>query len=144
MFSSWLGIYHMLDICVRGNLWLANCSQESLASKGYKFLRIDGTTKASDRVKIVDVSAFQKLDWWQILLMLICLFQIIFISLLFSGFSRRYRGSYISSDIPSWWSRPYTYKSRSCHCGWSCLEPKVFLKLFNLFVSSAIWLILPI
>ncbi|XWS44706.1 hypothetical protein CRYUN_Cryun15aG0070800 [Craigia yunnanensis] len=33
---------------------MLNLIQESLASNGYKFLRIDGTTKASDRVKIVD------------------------------------------------------------------------------------------
>lgn len=30
--------------------------QESLVARGYKFLRIDGTTKAHDRVKIVNVS----------------------------------------------------------------------------------------
>lgn len=33
---------------------MLNLIQESLISKGYKFLRIDGTTKASDRVKIVN------------------------------------------------------------------------------------------
>ncbi|XVE83355.1 hypothetical protein DITRI_Ditri16bG0082700 [Diplodiscus trichospermus] len=33
---------------------MLNLIQESLASNGYKFLRIDGTTKAIDRVKIVD------------------------------------------------------------------------------------------
>ncbi|XVF58791.1 hypothetical protein PTKIN_Ptkin07bG0094900 [Pterospermum kingtungense] len=33
---------------------MLNLIQESLASNGYKFLRIDGTTKASDRVKIVN------------------------------------------------------------------------------------------
>ncbi|XP_055959780.1 protein CHROMATIN REMODELING 24-like [Mercurialis annua] len=35
--------------------------QESLESHGYKFLRIDGTTKANDRVKIVDVKIFKKI-----------------------------------------------------------------------------------
>ncbi|KAK3036188.1 hypothetical protein RJ639_030258 [Escallonia herrerae] len=33
---------------------MLNHIQESLASQGYKFLRIDGTTKASDRVRIVN------------------------------------------------------------------------------------------
>ncbi|KAH9717308.1 protein CHROMATIN REMODELING 24 [Citrus sinensis] len=33
---------------------MLNLIQESIGSKGYKFLRIDGTTKASDRVKIVN------------------------------------------------------------------------------------------
>ncbi|XP_052190509.1 protein CHROMATIN REMODELING 24 isoform X2 [Diospyros lotus] len=33
---------------------MLNLIQESLAAKGYNFLRIDGTTKASERVKIVD------------------------------------------------------------------------------------------
>ncbi|KAK6259126.1 hypothetical protein SCA6_013600 [Theobroma cacao] len=33
---------------------MLNLIQESLALNGYKFLRIDGTTKASDRVKIVN------------------------------------------------------------------------------------------
>ncbi|KAL5755404.1 hypothetical protein ACOSP7_023624 [Xanthoceras sorbifolium] len=33
---------------------MLNLIQESIVSNGYKFLRIDGTTKASDRVKIVD------------------------------------------------------------------------------------------
>ncbi|XP_021677310.2 protein CHROMATIN REMODELING 24 isoform X2 [Hevea brasiliensis] len=33
---------------------MLNLIQESLLSNGYKFLRIDGTTKASDRVKIVN------------------------------------------------------------------------------------------
>ncbi|KAL6980893.1 Protein CHROMATIN REMODELING 24 [Sarracenia purpurea var. burkii] len=33
---------------------MLNLIQESLVGKGYKFLRIDGTTKAGDRVKIVD------------------------------------------------------------------------------------------
>lgn len=37
-------------------------SQESLVLNDYKFLRIDGTTKASDRVKIVNVSAFLTLN----------------------------------------------------------------------------------
>ncbi|KAJ0040417.1 hypothetical protein Pint_27404 [Pistacia integerrima] len=33
---------------------MLNLIQESIVSNGYKFLRIDGTTKASDRVKIVN------------------------------------------------------------------------------------------
>ncbi|GMY12529.1 protein CHROMATIN REMODELING 24 isoform X1 [Fagus crenata] len=33
---------------------MLNLIQNSIVSKGYKFLRIDGTTKASDRLKIVD------------------------------------------------------------------------------------------
>ncbi|GAV74218.1 SNF2_N domain-containing protein/Helicase_C domain-containing protein [Cephalotus follicularis] len=34
---------------------MLNLIQESLMSKGYEFLRIDGTTKASDRLKIVNI-----------------------------------------------------------------------------------------
>ncbi|KAK1587650.1 hypothetical protein Q3G72_015382 [Acer saccharum] len=39
---------------------MLNLIQESIVSNGYKFLRIDGTSKASDRVKIVD--DFQERD----------------------------------------------------------------------------------
>ncbi|KAK4264710.1 hypothetical protein QN277_025848 [Acacia crassicarpa] len=37
-----------------GSLKMLDLIQESLLSKGYKFSRIDGTTKAEDRTKIVD------------------------------------------------------------------------------------------
>jgi len=33
-----------------------NLLQECITSQGYDFLRIDGTTKSCDRIKIVDVS----------------------------------------------------------------------------------------
>lgn len=36
-------------------------TQDSLASNGYGFLRIDGTTKASDRLKIVNVCALPRI-----------------------------------------------------------------------------------
>lgn len=35
--------------------WHFVCYQELLISNDYEFLRIDGTTKANDRVKIVNV-----------------------------------------------------------------------------------------
>jgi len=56
--------------------------------------------------------------------------------LLSVGFPKRCWSFHISFDISSWWSRPYTNKSRPCDCSWSCLEPQVLFLVFLSFFFS--------
>lgn len=91
-------------------------------SSDYKFLRIDGNTKASDRAAIV------KVCFWIELSVFIWNSHIYFsLFIYFSGFPRGLWSSNLSLNFPSWWIGAYTHKSRSCDCGWSSMESKVLV-----------------
>lgn len=95
--------------------------QDAVSIEGHKFLRIDGTTKISERKKILKVPPY----FFHIFLSVMLSHGFHNIALHPLGLSRGAWQSNIVVDLTCWWTWQYTHQGRSGYSSWSCLESKV-------------------
>lgn len=84
--------------------------QDAIWSEGYKLLRIDGTTKISEREMIVKVNHLFHFRKKYAFTIFSFIFYWMEIWIFIAGLSRWQRGSYLSVNYTSWWSWSDTNK----------------------------------